>query len=56
MATPVNNLTHDEAHAEFSKLTNAIAANHEELQSGEFGEATGDKFKAKVQKLSPLHA
>ena len=56
MATPVNNLTHDEVHAEFGKLTNAIAAKHEELLSGEFGEVTGDKFKAKVQELSPLYA
>ena len=32
------------AHAEFSK------------QSGEFGEATGDKFKANVQELSALYA
>ena len=56
MATPVNNLTRDQAHAEFSKLTEAIATKHEELLSGEYGEATGDKFKDKVQELSPLYA
>ena len=54
MATPVNNLTHDKVYAEFGKLTNAIAAKHEELLLGEFGEATSDKFTAKVQELSPL--
>ena len=56
MSTPVNNLTRDEAHAEFSKLTDLIATKNEELLSGEFGEATGDKFIAKVQELSPLYA
>ena len=56
MATPVNNLTQSEAHAEFGKLTNAIAAKHEELLSGKFGEVTDDKFIAKVQELSPLYA
>ena len=55
MATPVNNLTHDKAHAEFGKLTNAIAAKHEELLSGKFGEVTSDKFTAKVQELSPVY-
>ena len=56
MATPVNNLTCDEAHAEFGKLMNTIATKHEELLSGKFGEVTGDKFTAKVQELSPLYA
>ena len=46
--SPVNNLTCDEAHAEFSKLTDLIAAKNEELLSSEFGEATGDKFIVKV--------
>ena len=54
MDTTVNNLIRDEAYAEFSKLTNAIATKHEELLSGEYGEATGDKFKDKVQELSML--
>ena len=48
MSTPVNNLTVDEAHAEFSKLTGLIATKNEELLSGGYGEATGDKFIAKV--------
>ena len=56
MSTLVNNLTHDEAHAEFSKLTDLIAAKNEELPSGNFGEATGDKFITKIQELSPLYA
>ena len=56
MATPVNNLTLDEAHAEFGKLMDAIAVKYEELLSGEFGEVTSDKFTAKVQELSPLYA
>ena len=56
MLTPVDNLTHDEAHAEFSKLMDLIATKNEELLSGEFGEATGDKFIVKVQELSPLYA
>ena len=55
MLTPVNNLTVDEAQAEFSKLTDLIAAKNEELL-GEYGEATGDKFIVKVQELSPLYA
>ena len=56
MVTPINNLTVDEAHAEFSKLTDLIAAKNEELLSGEYGEATGQKFISKVQELSPLYA
>ena len=31
MSTPVDNLTVDEAHAEFSKLTGLIATKNEEL-------------------------
>ena len=56
MATPVDNLTVSEAHDEFGKLTDLIAAKNEELLSGEYGEATGDKFIAKVQELSQLYA
>ena len=56
MLTPVNNLTRNKAHAEFSKLTDLIAAKNEELLSGEFSEATGDKFIMKIQELSPLYA
>ena len=52
MATPVDNLTVSEAHDEFGKLTDLIAAKNEELLLGEYGEATGDKFIAKVQELS----
>ena len=55
MATPVSNLTHDEAHDEFQKLTDLIATQNEELLSGECGKATGDKFIDKVQELSPLY-
>ena len=35
MATPVCNLTVDEAHAEFSKLVDQITTMDEKLQSGE---------------------
>ena len=56
MLTPVNNLTRDETHAEFSKLTDFIATINEELLSGKFGEATEDKFITKIQELSPLYA
>ena len=55
MATPVSNLTQDQAHNEFRKLTDLIAAKNEELLSGECGKATGDKFIDKVKELSPLY-
>ena len=55
MSTPVDNLTVDEAHAEFSKLMDLIAAKNEELLLGKYGEATGHKFIMKVQELSPLY-
>ena len=56
MATPVGNLTVDEAHAEFSKLVDQITAIDEKLQSGEFGEATSGPFIVKVQELASLFA
>ena len=55
MATPVSNLTCNEAQDEFQKLTNLIAMKNEEMLSGECGKATGDKFIDKVQELSPLY-
>ena len=56
MATPVGNLTVDEAHAEFSKLVDQITAINEKLQSGEFSEATSGPFIVKVQELASLFA
>ena len=56
MATPVSNLTWDQAHDESQKLTDLIAAKNKELLLGECGKATGDKFIDKVQELSPLYA
>ena len=56
MATPVSNITVLEAHNEFQKLTDLIAAKHEELMSGKFGKAGGDKFVDKIRELSPLYA
>ena len=56
MATPVGNLTVDEAHAEFSKLVDQITAINEKLQSGEFGETTSGPFIMKVQELASLFA
>ena len=56
MATPVSNLTVLEAHDEFQKLTDLIAAKNEELMSAKCGKATGDKFIDKVKELSPLYA
>ena len=44
MATPVGNVTFDEAHAEFSKLVDQITTIDEKLQSGKFGEATSAPF------------
>ena len=55
MATLVSNLTRDEAHNKFQKLTDLIAAKNEELLLGECGKVTGDKFIDKVQELSPLY-
>ena len=56
MATPVGNLTVDEAHTEFSKLIDQITAIDEKLKLGEFGEATSAPFIAKVQELASLFA
>ena len=56
MATPVGNLTVDEAQAEFSKLIDQITAIDEKLKLGEFGEATSAPFIAKVQELASLFA
>ena len=56
MATPVGNLTVDEAHTEFSKLVDQITAIDEKLQSGKFGEATSGPFIVKVQELASLFA
>ena len=56
MATPVSNLTVDEAHAEFSKLIDQITAIDEKLKLGKFGEATSAPFIAKVQELASLFA
>ena len=56
MATPVGNLTVDEAHAEFGKLIDQITAIDEKLKIGEFGEATSAPFIAKVQELASLFA
>ena len=54
MATPVGNLTVDEAHAEFSKLVDQITAIDEKLQSDEFGLATSAPFIAKFQELASV--
>ena len=56
MATPVGNLTVDEAHTEFSKLIDQITAINEKLKLGEFGEATSAPFIIKVQELASLFA
>ena len=56
MATPVGNLTVDEANAEFGKLVDQITAIDEKLKSGEFGEDTSAPFIAKVQELASLFA
>ena len=56
MATPVSNLTRDQAHDEFRKPINPIATKNEELLLGECRKATGNKFIDKVQELSPLYA
>ena len=56
MATPVGNLTVNEANAEFGKLVDQITAINEKLKSGEFGEATSAPFIAKVQELASLFA
>ena len=56
MATPVSNLTVAEAHHEFGKLIDRIAAKNEELMSGKYGEAGSPDFIAKVQELAPLYA
>ena len=56
MATPVSQLTSQQAHDEFCRLTDLIAAKNEELMSGEFGEAGGSKFLAKISELAPIYA
>ena len=56
MATPVSQLTSQQAHNEFCKLTDLIATKNEELMSGEFGEAGGSKFLAKISELTPIYA
>ena len=56
MATPIGNLTRDEATAEFSKLVDRITGINQELQSGEYGEAGSASFIAKVQELATLFA
>ena len=56
MATPVSHLTSQQAHDKFCKLTDLIAAKNEELMSGEFGEAGGSKFLAKISELAPIYA
>ena len=56
MATPVGNLTVDEAHTEFSKLIDQITTIDEKLKLGEFGEATSAPFIVKVQELASLFA
>ena len=56
MATPVGNLTVNEAHAEFSELVDQITTIDEKLQSSEFGEATSGPFIVKVQEVASLFA
>ena len=56
MATPVSSMTPDECHAEFTKLTDKIAAKYEELNSGEFGDVDSPAFKAKSHELAMLCA
>ena len=55
MATLVSQLTSQQAHDEFRKLTDLNAAKNEELMSGEFGEAGGSKFLAKNLELAPIY-
>ena len=54
MATPVSNVTNDEAHAEFSRLVQRITNLDEELQSGKFGNAGCETFNQKVHELAVL--
>ena len=58
MATPppVSSLTKEQAHAEFGKLTDRIAAKVEELNSGECGAVGTPVFTAKSQELALLYA
>ena len=56
MATPVSQLTSQQAHDEFRKLTDLITTKNEELMSGEFGEAEGSKFFAKISELASIYA
>ena len=54
MATPVSNVTNNEAHAEFSKLVEWITNLDKELQSGKFGYAGCETFNQKVHELAVL--
>ena len=54
MATPVSNVTNDEAHTEFSKLVEWITKLDQELQSGKFGNAGCETFNQKVHELAVL--
>ena len=56
MATLVSQPTSRQAHDEFCKLTDLIATKNEELMSGEFSEAGGSKFLAKILELAPIYA
>ena len=56
MATLVSQLTSQQAHNEFCKLTDLIATKNKELMLGEFGEAGGSKFLAKILELAPIYA
>ena len=56
MATPVSQLTSQQTHDEFRKLTDLIAAKNKGLMSGEFAEAGDSKFLAKISELAPIYA
>ena len=56
MATPVSQLTSQQAHDKFRKLTDLIATKNKELMSGEFGEAGGSEFLSKISELTPIYA
>ena len=56
MATPVDQLTVQEAHAEFDKDMSHIAAIDEKLVSGNAGDADSETFSKKIKELAPLYA
>ena len=56
MATPVDQLTVQEAHAEFDKVMSRIAAIGEKLVSGNAGDADCEIFSEKIKELAPLYA